>query len=69
MDQPKRGDAHTPRTRGRKTTYFSQETRRICRHLDKLDRLPLDCSFDFRMYFDRNEFVYTGKQRLGPGSR
>lgn len=39
--------------------YLEREAERICLHLDKLDRLPLDERFDFRLYFDNKEFVYV----------
>jgi len=45
--------------------YFILHTLRICRHLEKLDRLPLDQRFDFRMYFDHKEFVYSGDPDQG----
>lgn len=46
--------------------YFSRETETICTHLDKLDRLPLDECFDFRVYFDQREFVYSGDPDHSP---
>jgi len=40
--------------------FFVRETKLLCEHLEKLDRLPLDDSYDFRMYFDHREFIYMG---------
>lgn len=52
--------ANTEPYRERYMLYLLQETKRICIHLEKLDRLPLDLRFDFRIYLGRAEFVYTG---------
>lgn len=41
--------------------YSRRATKSICLHLEKLDGLPLDNHFDFRMYFDGKEFVYIGE--------
>lgn len=46
--------------------YFIRETQKICLHLEKLDKLPLDRHFDFRMYFDQKEFVYLGDPDRSP---
>jgi len=51
----------TPQQQWYKMQYFGQEAERICRHLDKLDRLPLEDRFDFRTYLGNTEFVYTGQ--------
>jgi hypothetical protein len=36
-------------------------TRRLCRHIEKLERLPLDERFDFRSYLDHKSFLYLGR--------
>jgi hypothetical protein len=46
--------------------YFGRKTKTICTHLEKLDRLPLEEDFDFRMYFDQREFVYSGDPDHSP---
>lgn len=44
--------------------YFVRSTNVICLHLEKLDRLPLDESFDFKMYLNRKECLYLGMPSL-----
>lgn len=45
-------------------TFFIM-TRRLCRHLEKLDALPLDERFDFQVFFGCKEFLYLGKSSSG----
>lgn len=47
--------------------YFFMKARRLCRHLEKLDGLPLDEDFDFRTFLDRKEFLYLGRPSEGSG--
>jgi hypothetical protein len=45
--------------------YYFIMARQLCRHLEKLDRLPLDESFDFTTHLGTKAFLYLGRPSRG----